>query len=471
MNLFQRKAKIISLFCFMCCVHLPCWCTITVNSLAELLPYLDDDNVEVKMTPGTYKISAQDVISGMYGTLEFNGKSRILLLFSGNNSTYDFTDVVLNIETEVFRVLGNIRVHEIVVTGNNNVLKNLTMLDLGSEYDIPTKGALAVCMDGRDNLVEEFYMVVKGSYPYGYGDAFGKGGKATIRHRKHSALLIRGLRNHAKGCTIIHRSYGHGIFMQAASYPIIENCAVIGQMRKTDDMLAETSGPAFDIDFMTVWGYKLPKGYMLSLSEAGIRSYDAGETIIDGVVIQRGTDNPTVINCTVKYMRTGVSLVHSTGRKYVEGCKTIGCEVGYVLGTGTVVNCKADCTYGPVYSSAYVTDKNYNADITLIPARDPYYNGSKSVAYIGGSSHEVTLRGTSEALKEGLTIFVGGDKHGVRLRNGNYPSQNDFDASNLILHNKTKYPVLLSPKSSSVSVYSQGKVYNEGAANRVVKSE
>jgi len=439
----------------------------TVNSLVELLPYLDDDNVDVSLAPGVYSISPEDIEKGTFGTTDFEDRAKVLLLFSGNNSTYDFTGVTLNFDTEIFRSFGKYRVHEVVVTGSNNVLKNLTMVDVGSEYKGPTKGALGVCMDGRDNLIEGFHLTVKGSFPYGYGDAFGKGGNSVIKHQKHSAFLVRGLRNHAKNCTIIHRSYGHAMFMQAASYPTIEGCVIEGKVRKTDDMLAETSGPAFDVDFMTVWGYKLPSGYMMSLGEAGIRAYNGGKTIIDGEIFQRGTDNPTIINCTIKHMRTGVTLAHATGEKHVEGCVAIGCENGYSLARGTVLNCKADCAFGPVYSSTYENDKGYNADITIIPAEDEYCNGGGSVAYIGGSGHEITLRGSSEAIDQGLKIKVGGDKGNIRLMNGNLPNQNNFKASDFTLKNLTDYPVSLSSKSSGVTVKSKGEVSDNGTNNKV----
>ncbi|WP_373942907.1 hypothetical protein OEG92_07370 [Polaribacter sejongensis] len=88
------------------------------------------------------------------------------------------------------------------------------------------------------------------------------------------------------------------------------------------------------IDFYTVWGYKLPAGYMKSTGEAGIRAYNAGETIIDGVEYSRGTSNVTVKNCTIKHLRTGVTLAHATGTKYVEGTTAIGCENGFSLGAG-----------------------------------------------------------------------------------------------------------------------------------------
>ena len=439
--------------------------SITVQSLEELLPYLNDDNVNIVLAPGDYSITPDDIERGLYGTTDFEGLSKMLLHFSGNNSIYDFTGVTLTIDTKVFNSCGDYSVNELMITGSENILKNLTIIDDGELNKKPTVSALGVCMDGRDNLIEGFNMTVKGSYPYGYGDAFGKGGTSTIKHYKHSAFLVRGLRNHAKNCTIDHQSYGHAIFMQAASYPTIEDCVVEGNVRTTDDMLAETSGPAFDIDFMTVWGYKLPAGYMMSLGEAGIRAYNTGTTIIDGETIERGTDNPTILNCTVKHMRTGVTLAHATGTKYVEGCVVIGCENGYSLGSGDVVDCQADCAYGPVYASTYESDKNYNADITIIPAEDAYYNGSGSVAYIGGSGHKITLRGATEALDQGLSIQVGGDKGNIRLLNGNFPTQNDFTGNDFELTNDTDYPVFLSTKSSRVTVTSVGEVTDEGVDN------
>ena len=465
-NASQQIKKLIMLSCALFVTQFA-FSSVKVNTLVELLPYLDDDNVDVVLKPGTYSITPDDVKKGTFGITDFEDRAKIILQFSGNNSTYDFTGVTLNIETGVFNCFGNYRVHEVVVTGSNNVLKNLTMVDVGSEQDKPNKGALGVCMDGRDNRVEGFHMTVKGSYPYGYGDAFGKGRKNVIRHYKHSAFLVRGLRNHAKNCTIIHRSYGHAMFMQAASYPIIEGCLVEGKVRKTDDILTETSGPAFDVDFMTVWGYKLPAGYMLSLGEAGIRAYDGGSTIVDGEIFKRGTDNPTVLNCTVKHMRTGVTIAHATGKKYVEGCVAIGCENGFSLGSGNVVNCSADCAHGPVYSSTYERDKNYNADITIIPAEDEYCNGSACVAYVGGSGHKITLRGAAEAIDQGLRIKVGGDKGNIRLMYGSLPNQNNFKASNFELNNLTNYPVDLSSKSSVVTGRSAGEVIDHGTNNQV----
>jgi len=38
-----------------------------VKSLAELQPYLDDDNVNIKLAPGEYIVTADDISKGVYG--------------------------------------------------------------------------------------------------------------------------------------------------------------------------------------------------------------------------------------------------------------------------------------------------------------------------------------------------------------------------------------------------------------------
>ncbi|KXX71288.1 discoidin domain-containing protein [Flammeovirga sp. SJP92] len=432
-----------------------------VNSLSALKPYLDDDNANVKLAPGNYYIDADDIANGDFGNP--------LFVFEGNNSTYDFTGVTLYINTDVMRAFGNVDYSHLQTLGNNNVLKNLTMIDDGTVDDRPQKRATNIHMDGSNNLIDGFHLTVRGSYPYGYGDAFGKGGGPVIYHYKHSAINVRGNYSHLKNTTIIHHSYGHAIFMQAASHPTIEGCYVEGQVRTTDDMLAEegTGSPADNVDFMTTWGYKLPPGYMMSLGEAGIRAYNAGTTYVDGVEISRGTDNPTVIDCTVRYMRTGVTVAHATGTKYVEGCTAIACENGFSLGSGTLTNCKADLAYGPVYQNTYGSDNGYLADITIIPAVDPYYNGSKTVAYVGGSNHEITLTGTETVVNQDFKIKFGGSKDIVRLLGTNSPSQNNFDAQSCEFNNNTQYPMVISSGSGNNTIKSCGNVTDNGSQNNV----
>ena len=448
---------------------------VTVNSLTELLPYLKQDNVKVTLTPGTYTVTPEDIQNGLFPDYtEFLGrKNYVLLLISGNNSVYDFTGVTINVETAVFNAYSGSydNFYEVQTTGNNNVLKNLTLVDLGSVNDFPKNGACNITMDGSFNRIEGFHITAKGSFPYGYGDAFGKGGTYTIKHNKHSAFLIRGESNHAKGVTIIHRTYGHCMFMQAANNPIIEDCYLEGEMRSTDDMLAEKgTGSAADlIDFYTVWGYKLPAGYMKSTGEAGIRAYNAGETIIDGVEYSRGTSNVTVKNCTIKHLRTGVTLAHATGTKYVEGTTAIGCENGFSLGTGTVVDSYADCAYGPVYATTYTNDKNFNAEITIIPAEDPYYNGSGNVAYIGGSNHNVTLKSAPGlVINQDLKIRFGGERNHISTLGESLANQDNFTANNITIDNQTNFAVQLNEDASYIIGQSGGMVTDLGLNNNIM---
>jgi hypothetical protein len=445
---------------------------IIVHSLADLMPYLDDDAVNVQLAPGTYTITGEDARNGLYPSLTQIGDREIksLLLFKGNNSTYDFTGVTMKVETAVFQsALGNSQVYQVHVTGNKNVISNLTMVDVGTVDDFPKGGCVNIVMDGSDNRIEGFHVTSTGSKPYGYGDSFGKGGKNTvIKHNKHSTFLIRGLRNHAKDCTLIHRTYGHCMFMQAASYPTIEGCQIEGEMRSTDDMLAEkgTGSAADRVDFMTTWGYTLPAGYMMSTGEAGIRAYNAGTTIINGEVIERGTDNPTILNCTVKNMRTGVTLAHATGKKYVEGCTLIGCEQGFAIGTGSVIDCYADAAYGPVYKGTYESDRNTEIEITILPS-DTYYNGSKCVAYLSGKNHNITFRTTDPNINKDLNIQFGGYYDGLRVQEGSNPSQNNHAASDIEINNLTGYPIILSSQSSGITGKSNGPVTDDGTDNRV----
>ncbi len=460
---FSKRINNAAFIVFLLFIGTTAFSQTTVNSLTQLLPYLDDNNANVKLAPGTYTIDNSNID-------DFDNP---IFLFEGNNSTYDFTGVTINFATEIFRSFGNVGVEEIEIVGNNNVLKNLKMVDIGSVYDRPTRTALGISLHGEDNLVEGFDMTVKGSQPYGYGDAFGKGSGYVIKHFKHSAIQVGGNRNHVKNCKILHRAYGHGIFMQGAVDALIEGVYLEGEMRTTDAMLAGAYGgegdTGEDVDWVTVWGYPLPKGYMLSLQEDGIRAYNSGTTIINGNTITgRRTTNITVLNCTVKYMRGGFPLALSAGTKYLEGCTSIGCETGFTTGTSKVVDCYSDAAYGPAYKSTYNTTNNFDADITIIPPANGYYNGSNCLAYIGGNNHEVTLRNAEPNLDSDLIIMMAGDLKTARFLSTSDPSnQTNHTSTNIEFTNHTGARVVISNGSSGNDISSCGSVTDNGSNNDI----
>ena len=435
----------------------------TVNSLQELLPYLNQDNANIKLAPGTYNITASDIATGTF--------SNPILLFEGNNSSYDFTGVTINFDTDVFNAFGNVGVEEMKIVGNNNILKNLTMVDVGSVYDKPYRTVLGISLQGQDNLLEGFHMTIVGSQPYGYGDAFGKGTGYVIKHFKHSAILVGGDRNHVKDCDIIHRAYGHGIFMQGSVDAVIEGVYLEGEVRSTDDMLGGayegdgTTGE--DVDWMTVWGYELPAGHMMSLQEDGIRTYTRGTTIINGEEItDRRTTNITIKDCTIKNMRSGCSIVLTAGTKYIENTTAIGCETGFQAGnSGQVVNCYADAAYGPVYRNAYNTTNNFEGDITIIPPENGYYNGANCLAYLGGNNHDIILKNAEPNLDPSLTIMFGGDFLAHRFMS--IDTNVDHPSTDVSLVNYTSAPVFISTESSGNQIETCSSVTNNGSNNTI----
>jgi len=233
---------------------------VTIDSLAGLSAYMRASDHRVTMTPGTYRITGADVDAGTF-------PDTCLFEFTGTNSVFDFTGVTIEVDTSVLRAFGNVVMQELFVKGEDLVLRNLTLIDVGSVK--PYRSAQSVLLDGRGNRIEGFNVATRGSYPYGYGDIFGKGADYVIKHWKHSAILVRGVNNHLKDCKIFHRSYGHGIFCQGSKNATIEGCYVEGETRTSDDVLAEEgSGSAADgVDFQTVWGYPLQPGWMFSCQE------------------------------------------------------------------------------------------------------------------------------------------------------------------------------------------------------------
>ncbi len=441
---------------------------ITVSSLEELMPYLKQDSVNIKMQPGTYYFTAKDAQSNHFRNSAEVTEGKLtyaMILIEGNNSTYDFTGVTIEVETAVFNAYENCEFNELHLIGSNNTVRGLKLVDVGELTDFPKWGCVNIIVDGANNLIEGVEVRSLGSYPYGYGELFGKGGPATIRHKKHSACLVRGYKSHIKDCKIFHRSYGHCLFMQAADMPLIEGCYIESEMTTTDKVLSEEgSGSAADkIDFKTVWGYRVPKGHTIALCEEGIRAYNGGSTIIDGERFKRGTSNVTVKDCYIKNTRAGVTLTHATGFKYVENTTAVGCNRGFAVGhKGKIVNCFADTQNGPAFGVDYERDEEIVADITLLPYEGMGQNGTTHAAIIIGKNHNITFKmGEGLVAEKALKIHIGGDNQTV----GSLSKDNNYMASGITINNETDYPILLDDNSSNISGSTKGEVMDNGKDN------
>ncbi len=445
---------------------------IEVSSLEALQPYLKMSNVNVKLTPGTYRVTAADFSVGKYkATSEVveGNLTQVLLLVAGENSTYDFTDVTIINEVEVFAKL-NGRYSEYVnlhFLGNGNHVKGLSLKDEGALITY-NGGCTNVIVDGAKNLLEDVSLNIRGSYPYGYGEIFGKGHDHLIGLDKHCAMLVRGNYNHILNCDIFSQSYGHLLFMQGAENPTIEGCHIQGSIGTTDAVLAEagTGSIADELEFMTIWGYKLPAGYTLFFNEDGIRTYTSGNTMVDGVrYSDRQTRDITVKDCYVRNARGGVALRLGGGKKYVENTTAVGCDSGISTGAGTVKNCFADAQLNIALGMAYDNDHDMDADVTLLPYEGDEYNGPKQAAFIRGYNHNIRFRRGAglENEDQNLVIQIGGDTRAI----GSLAKDENSPAYNNVVINETYYPVNLDDNTHDNTIYSLGKVVDNGKNNKV----
>ena len=430
-----------------------------VTSLNEFSEYLDVSNQCIRVAPGNYSFN-----TGNTGpNRQFSDPS--VLKFTGSNNEYIFDGVTFEFDTEILTAWGREEVHEFHVIGRNNVFTNLTMRDLGDTA--PSFRARAVLMDGVNNRIEGFDISTRGSYPYGYGDIFGKGGGSVIGHRKHSGILIRGDENHLKDCNLKMGSYGHGIFVQGGDDVLIEGCHVEGELRTVSDVLAERNTPAADVDFRTVWGFNLrdlQENYRFSLQEDGIRAYSTGR--IYNSDESRDTGSVTVLDSTVKYMRSGVTIGWARGDKRVENVTSLANESGFWVGSDTtVVNSRGDASVGPLFSED-VGRNNSTIDLTLLD-NEVFKIGDRPAIYFAGSGHDLTLKDGTTGKQPGLVIQVGGARAGHRWLEGSDEPPLERDANEVTLNNQTPYPVVIGSNSNRADVRSCGSVTDNGSRSSV----
>ncbi|MGC4006044.1 MAG: hypothetical protein QM811_24160 [Pirellulales bacterium] len=251
-----------------------------LNALAE---YAARDGNTVTMKPGRYRIAdlvTPESIPARRKQGEFS-----YLRFTGSKNVFRLSGVVIEFDTALRKTMNPpIHTDEFVVAGEDVTLDGLTIVDVG---DAASLGGAVLGVTGKNAVIRNCAIEVRGSAPYGYGDLFGKGG------RKKSAVHITGDGARFLNCRVTTHAFGHGFYLQEDAANVhLENCVVEGVMRSTNAMLAETEGMAFDRAFRTEdvmrGGEKriLPD-YMKALSEDAFRTYGTHK-------------NLTLKNCTAK---------------------------------------------------------------------------------------------------------------------------------------------------------------------------
>ncbi|MGJ8641118.1 MAG: hypothetical protein ACSHYA_17135 [Opitutaceae bacterium] len=433
---------------------------ITVNSVKALVAAAKKSNQKITMAPGVYQMEdylSPKVISET-DAHPIMGSAMITL--SGDGNFFDFTGVTIEVNTELLNDFGQ-KVMEFYLTGSGNLIKGLTVTNIGTA---PTaRGGQSFVVGGKDNTLKNVTLNVSGSSPYGYGDLLGKGGGALVPLRKHSGMLITGDTIKILDCSIYSKSFGHLFFIQGGRDVYFENCYAEAETRTTDEMLAETSGLAFDRDFAAVYSnYDRKKvitpGYTKSLAECGFRMYGKGGAK------QRTTGAVTLVNCRAKYCRVGFAMTRFEGDILIQDCEAIACESGYNINGTTIKNSRGDAVNGPLlYINA--GDTPCEVELALMPTLNT--TTLHAIACIAGDDHVVTLTNWQDTAREQLDPIRLGWSRPVATNP--FSPMGTHRTAKVTLNNFTGMPVEVAETVSKSTIKSNGPVNDQGAGNRVSK--
>lgn len=452
---------------------------VKVSSLDELREVAKGRNQHVVMKPGTYVV-------------EKVSQGRPAFTFSGSYNTFDLTGVTIEIPisklSEMAGGRGRSWVRTYVISGDAVTLKGGRFvntyphkmeekIDFGAynqnPENYPKETVTEMHLRGDDIRLEGCEMIVRGSSPYGYGNMYGIGGGAVMPLRKHSGILIHGDRVIVDGCKVKMEAFGHGIFAQYGDEILVKNCYVEGEVRPSNDFLAETDdgdlAKKFNHEIQwpdSVKGVRVPKDHMINLCEDGIRAY-------------AGTGRMTVENCKVVRTRGGIKIYMAKGG-VIRNCEVLDCVVqGFsVPSRGIIENCRGNAAYGPLL---YIHSDSHNSqqiEIEVLPA--PHGIGDHPLAAIKGSNHRIKFTSkSSEGAQLERPIIVGYPMRFDYL-SVDFPKvpagmednlerfgPDDYRAERISLRNETKYPVFLGKHSEENRIKSVGKVKNLGEENEV----
>ena len=366
--------------------------TVEVSSIAELAKYAAENGKSIKMKPGVYKMS--DYFTDEKAS-EFKRNFKPepsrqpvwMLEFGGNNNKFDLQNVIIEIDTSLYAKLPQGEYTRcLFISGNNNQFKGLTIRNTGDINKGSNGNILTVFGDG--NLLEDISLFITGSFPYGYGDLFGKGGPNLLPTQKQSGIMIGGSDTILRRCKVISRAFGHCFYIQGGINTRFEDCYAEGTMRPTSEMIKETSGVAFDLNFRSVYEnrdgrFMITPGYMKSLTEDGFRTYGSGGPK------NRKTEKTVFINCTAVNTRAGFEISGSEDQKdktILEGVQAFGTERGFLIGPNVIVrNGRGDLKYGPLLYLRGGKD----SDVELEVVGNTSDHTVHAVATIAGENHRV----------------------------------------------------------------------------------
>jgi hypothetical protein len=359
---------------------------IEVASLADLARVAAQDGQQIRLTPGVYRMAdylTEPVLAEIHaGFDKKKGRPPVpMLVLRGNDNRIDCAGAVIEIDTSLYKLLpqgGYTRC--LIVAGAGNTITGLSLRNAGPNQG---SGGNILSLAGERTTLEDVTLHVFGSFPYGYGDLMGKGGPNLVGIQKQSGIQVLGSGSVLRRCRVYSRALGHCFYIQVGGDIRLEDCYAEGVMRATSDMLRDTSGPAFDLGFKSVYEnrdgrYAIVPGYMKSLVEDGFRTYG-------------GAGRVTLVNCTAINTRAGFEIGardDAREKTTLENCVARGCERAFLIGSQTVVRrSRGDIAHGPLLYLRGGRD----SDVELELVGDGPQSLVHAVATIAGENHRVRL--------------------------------------------------------------------------------
>ncbi len=358
----------------------------TVSNLTQLAEVAAGSGQTITLLPGVYRMAdylTAPVLAQIHAEVDRTHRRPPVPMFTfrGNDNHFNFRDVTLEIGTELYSKLpGRSYIRCLIIAGSGNHFDGLTIRNTG-----PQKGSSGniLSVAGESNTLENVTLHVHGSFPYGYGDLLGKGGPNLVPLQKQSGIQILGAGTTLRRCKVFSRAFGHCFYIQAGNDIRVEDCYAEGVMRATSEMLRDTSGPAFDLGFRSIYEnhdgrFFIVPGYIKSLVEDGFRTYG-------------GAGNVTLLNCVAVNTRAGFEIGardDSPRKTIIENCVARGCERGYLLGSHVIVRrSRGDVTHGPLL---YLRGgRESDVELELTGGRSDFT--VHALATIAGTNHRLRL--------------------------------------------------------------------------------
>lgn len=400
--MFKPLTKIFALLIL--CAGPGAWSAeIEVASLAELARVAAQDGQQIRLKPGVYRMAdylTEPMLAEIHaGFDKKQGRPPVpMFVFRGSHNRIECAGATIEIETSLYRKLpqgGYTRC--LIVAGTDNTITGLSIRNTGPNQG---SGGNILSLAGERTTLEDVTLHVAGSFPYGYGDLLGKGGPNLVSLQKQSGIQVLGSGSVLRRCRVYSRALGHCFYIQVGGNIRLEDCYAEGVMRATSDMLRDTSGPAFDLGFKSVYEnrdgrYAIVPGYMKSLVEDGFRTYG-------------GAGRVTLLNCTAINTRAGFEIGakdDAPEKTYLENCVARGCERAFLIGSQTVVRrSRGDMVHGPLLYLRGGRD----SDVELELVGDGPQSLVHAVATLAGENHRIRLSTQlGERAIPALPILVG----------------------------------------------------------------